>query len=156
MPFTFIFNRQLCHVGRPLLLLVAFFWQASPPSIHLLWRKQISKLFPKGLSSLIVYQAYEHKFNDIIPLFCFAVMKCSTIPVHTNTGEQDDQKSKSTDADVSERDEKIFCKGTSVMVKQKGADQTMKMVDTPRALRRQNALLEKIKEIKVIEGLLLV
>ena len=56
------------------------------------------------------------------------------------------------DSDLSEMESRIFYKTGSMANKQKDVDPNIKLIETPRAKRRQNLLLEKIKELQVIEG----
>ena len=70
----------------------------------------------------------------------------------TERNNQEDQKTKPVNSDVSEMESKIFYKTGSMVNKQKVTDPKIKLIETPRAKRRQNLLLEKIKDLKVIEG----
>ena len=73
--------------------------------------------------------------------------------VNTEHGEQKEHKGKSVVTVESEGETKVpFCRKIETK-KNKLIHENLKMVETPRAKRRQHLLLEKITELKVVEGL---
>ena len=56
---------------------------------------------------------------------------------------------------VNKNESKIIIERGSFVNKQTNVDQNAKIIETAKGMKRQNAVLEKIKEFKVIEGLIL-
>ena len=79
-------------------------------------------------------------------------MPCS-FSVYKEAGDQKEDKGKSVVTVESEKETEVrFC-GRMETKKRKPIHENLKMVETPRAKRRQSLLLEKIMELKVVEGL---